>query len=171
MNSEPMQTKIAFAGAAEVPKAPFIYKMFGQRPMDDLALQFYRAGRIYDFLLYSIDIWDVSLALEFAKAHLRDPQDIVVACYDVNTNLNEIKNLIRFLGQQPYKPHLIIFGVILDDRCVHPLAVHTLANRLKKQNNFKSITIVDEFHARISVLQTVIKSLIVQTGKGVQRYS
>lgn len=166
-----MPTKIAIAGAATVPKSPFVYKIFGQRPIDDIAIQFYRAGRIYDFLLYSINIWDVSIALEFAKAELRNDHDIVVVCYDVNTSLHEVKELITFLGQQPYKPHLVIFGIILNDRKVHPLAVHTLASRLKNQKNFSSITVVDDFYARSGQLEKALKSLIVQTGKGVQRYS
>ena len=109
-----MTTTIAFAGCKDLSKAFFIYKIFGQKPHDNIALQYYRASRIYDFLMHPIEIWDVSIAAEIAMMKLKETHDIVVVCFDVNTNLKELKEITTFLAQQPYAPHLVIFGIVVE---------------------------------------------------------
>ena len=165
-----MTTTIAFAGCKEMPKALFIYKIFGQKPHDNIALQYYRASRIYDFLMHPIEIWDVSIAAEIAMMKLRDTHDIVVVCFDVNTNLKEVKQLTTFLAQQPYAPHLVIFGIVVEGRRVHPLAVHALANRLKTQKNFATVTVVEENCLSSDHIERVLQRLVVMCRKGIKRY-
>ena len=153
------------------PEPPFfIYKIFGQKPHDNIALQYYRASRIYDFLMHPIEIWDVSIAAEIAMMKLKETHDIVVVCFDVNTNLKELKEITTFLAQQPYAPHLVIFGIVVEGRKIHPLAVHTLANRLKIQKNFATVTVVEENCLSSDRIERVLQRLVVKCGKGIERY-
>ena len=166
-----MTTKIAFVGAKDIPKAPYIYKIFGQRPIDNYNIfQFYRATRIYDFKMYHINIQECSGVKECSMMILNEQHDIVVLCFDVNTNLNDVRFLATYLSQSYYNPHLVIMGIIIKGRRVHPLALHTLQNKLEKQHRFQSVHVLEEFQYSSARLHNVLKNLIIKCNKSRSRY-
>lgn len=153
------KTCITFVGENDVPKDAIIFNLFRTKKSDEFCgLHFYSKMKSEN---HRLEIWDMSLASN-TMLGLNMYSDIVIVCFDVNSStLDSSLKIINFYKQQERPPPtLILYGIIIRGRKIHPLTICNVVQKLSRQKIFKRVLYAEDFQFEAAQLQKLIKTII-----------
>ena len=88
--------------------------------------------------------------------------DIVIVCFDVNSStLESSLKIINFYKQRERPPPvLILYGIVIRGRKIHPLTICNIVQKLSRQQIFKQVLYAEDFQFEAAQLQKLIKTII-----------